>query len=218
MQGATVSFLSNREATLHPRSEYNFVPVKSNQSTRYRHRPLLRCLRQVPDGRTDSGSLSGCIGGYGADPCDFDGSGSLDVGDINLLSAAIAGGETDAKWDVNKDGAVNVGDLDFLVTDSSKLNTYIGDANLNGEFNSGDLVVVFSAGEYEDGVAGNSTWGTGDWNADLEFGSGDLVAAFTDGGYEQGPKAAAVAVVPEPSSFVLLTIAGLLILRRRRVS
>ena len=204
MQGATVSFLSNREATLHPRSEYDFVPVKSNQSTRCRRRPLLRCLRQVPDGRTDSGSLSGCIGGYGADPCDFDGSGSLDVGDINLLSAAIAGGETDAKWDVNKDGAVNVGDLDFLVTDSSKLNTYIGDANLNGE--------------YEDGVAGNSTWGTGDWNADLEFGSGDLVAAFTDGGYEQGPKAAAVAVVPEPSSFVLLTIAGLLILRRRRVS
>ena len=159
-------------------------------------------------------ALEGTVG----DPCDFDGSGSLDVGDINLLSAAIAGGETDAKWDVNKDGAVNVGDLDSLVTDSSKLNTYIGDANLNGEFNSGDLVVVFSAGEYEDGVAGNSTWGTGDWNADLEFGSGDLVAAFTDGGYEQGPKAAAVAVVPEPSSFVLLTIAGLLILRRRRVS
>jgi len=152
------------------------------------------------------------------DPCDFDGSGSLDVGDINLLSAAIAGGETNAKWDINKDGVVNVGDLDFLVTDASKLNTYIGDSDVNGEFNSSDLVIVFSAGEYEDGVAGNSTWGTGDWNADLEFGSGDLVAAFTDGGYEQGPKAGAVAVVPEPSSFVLLTIAGLLIWRRRRVS
>ena len=74
---------------------------------------------------------------------------------------------------------------------------------------------MFSAGEYEDGVAGNSTWGTGDWNADLEFGSGDLVAAFTDGGYEAGPRRAMTAV-PEPSSCILLALGMLLMLKRRR--
>ena len=83
---------------------------------------------------------------------------------------------------------------------SSSKQTYFGDADLDGDFDSNDFVAVFAAGQYEDVLVGNSTWATGDWNGDAEFGSGDMVFAFQFGGYELGPRAAA-AVVPEPGSW-----------------
>jgi hypothetical protein len=95
------------------------------------------------------------------------------------------------------------------------LHTWIGDSNLDGQFNSGDLVIVFQAGQYEDTVQGNSSWVTGDWNGDKEFSSGDLVVAFQDGGFEAGPRPAAVAV-PEPSALALMLIAGISLLGKRR--
>jgi hypothetical protein len=58
-----------------------------------------------------------------------------------------------------------------------------GDANIDGVFNSGDLVHVFQIDEYEDAIAGNLTWSDGDWTNDNEFDSGDLVKAFQDGNY-----------------------------------
>ena len=63
------------------------------------------------------------------------------------------------------------------------LNTTFGDSNLDGIFNSTDLVQVFRAGENEDGIDGNSTWAEGDWNCDGDFGTADLVIAFQRGGY-----------------------------------
>lgn len=98
------------------------------------------------------------------------------------------------------------------------LGTWMGDANLDGEFNSGDFVQVFTAGEYEDTVEENSVWATGDWNGDKEFNSGDFVVAFSDGGFEQGPfQAAGTAAVPEPSSIVLalLSLLGFAGLKRQ---
>ena len=49
------------------------------------------------------------------------------------------------------------------------------------------MISVFSAGQYEDAIVGNSTGSTGDWNGDGDFESGDLIAAFSDGGYEARP-------------------------------
>ena len=89
-----------------------------------------------------------------------------------------------------------------------------GDADLDGEFNSGDLVAVFAAGEYEDTIPSNSTWSTGDWNGDHDFTSGDLVVAFADGGYEQGPRQD-VNAVPEPSAMLLILTAFVLTAGRR---
>jgi hypothetical protein len=66
-----------------------------------------------------------------------------------------------------------------------------GDSNNDGVFDSGDLVAVFQAGEYEDAIRGNSTWEEGDWNADGDFDSADLVHAFQAGTFV----AAAVASV-----------------------
>ncbi len=58
-----------------------------------------------------------------------------------------------------------------------------GDSNLDGIFDSRDLVLVFQAGQYEDAIAENAGWLEGDWNGDREFTSSDLVAAFQYGDY-----------------------------------
>jgi ELWxxDGT repeat protein len=80
-----------------------------------------------------------------------------------------------------------------------------GDSNIDGLFNSTDLVQVFQRGEYEDTVVGNSTWSDGDWNSDHEFDSGDLVAAFQTGKYERA--AEVTSSVPEPSNWISTLIA-----------
>lgn len=142
---------------------------------------------------------------------DFDGNGVLEVSDLDALSAAVKDGSTEGIFDLDGSGGVDLADVNYWVAELK--GTWVGDANLDGEFNSSDLVTAFEAGEYEDGVAMNSTWSEGDWNADGEFDSSDFVAAFGDGGYEVGPRQA-VAVVPEPSALVLFLIAGALLLRR----
>ena len=58
-----------------------------------------------------------------------------------------------------------------------------GDSNHDGIFNSTDMVVVFQAGEYEDGIAGNSTFEEGDWNGDGDFDTQDMVYVFQLGHY-----------------------------------
>jgi hypothetical protein len=93
--------------------------------------------------------------------------------------------------------------------------TYFGDANLDGEFDTADLINAFTAGEYEDTIAGNSRWSTGDWNADFDFSTSDLVLAFQQGGYEQGPRAS-VSSVPEPSTALLVAFAAILTVPRTR--
>ncbi|MCA9150668.1 MAG: hypothetical protein KDA92_15255 [Planctomycetales bacterium] len=137
---------------------------------------------------------------------DFDGNGVLDANDINLLSAAVRAGNNPSEYDLNGDNAVNQTDRDVWVNDLKK--TYMGDSNLDGQFDSSDFVFVFQAGQYEDGVAGNSNWETGDWNGDTEFDSSDFVTAFQNGGFENGPRAA-VAAVPEPAS---ITLVGMILL------
>jgi hypothetical protein len=81
----------------------------------------------------------------------------------------------------------------FTVTVNELPPLVIGDSNHDGVFDSADLVLVFAAGEYEDNIAGNSTWEEGDWNGDGDFNSSDLVDAFAAGTYESGAPATAAA-------------------------
>ncbi|MCA9215725.1 MAG: spondin domain-containing protein [Planctomycetales bacterium] len=145
---------------------------------------------------------------------DFNETGTLDAADIDALGAAIRNGLSDARFDLNNDDAVTAADRNVLVNEL--LNTYAGDSNLDGEFNSSDLTKIFQASQYEDGISGNSSWETGDWNGDEEFETSDLVYAFAEGGYERGRRAAVG--VPEPSSFVTALLAMLLLLVRARRS
>ena len=137
----------------------------------------------------------------------------LDAGDIDRLSAAVASGDFHPFLDMNRDRALD--DADRRVWVQELANTYFGDSNLDGEFNSSDFVQVFKNGQYEDDVAGNSVWADGDWNGDGDFDSGDFVLAFKDGGYEIGPRTAVLSV-PEPTSFVMLVSASIGITWRRR--
>jgi hypothetical protein len=142
-------------------------------------------------------------------PGDFNGNGILDAADIDQLSEQVREATNDPLYDLNADALVN--DLDRQVWVHDLKQTWFGDADLNGAFDSTDLVQVLAFGEYEDGVELSSTWLTGDWDGDAEFTSGDLVVALADGGYEAGAMA-----VPEPAEVVLtMAIAALAMTSRR---
>lgn len=140
---------------------------------------------------------------------DYNGNGELDAGDLDVHTQFIKDG--DLAGDVNGDGVTNTDDR--AAWTETLQNSYLGDSNFDGEFSSSDLVTVFTPGKYESGAM--ATYAEGDWNGDMEFNSSDLVAAFGVGGYELGPRAA-VAAVPEPTSFVMIALGALGLLRRRR--
>jgi hypothetical protein len=142
---------------------------------------------------------------------DFNDDGQVSDVDIDLLSAEVRAGTNTAVFDLNADSLVDAIDRDVWVHTVS--NTYYGDANLDGEFSSSDLVTVLASGTYEADV--DSGWATGDFNGDARTNSSDLVTALADGGYEAGPRAA-VSAVPEPSALGLCTLGLLISLRRVR--
>ncbi len=146
-------------------------------------------------------------------PGDFNGDQAVDAADIDLLTVAVLENSTDLLYDANGDLTVNDDDRVFWVDEIKR--TYVGDSDLDGEFNSTDMVTVFQEGEYEDDQPENSTWGSGDWNGDLEFDSGDFVTAFQAGGYEIGPRQA-VQAVPEPAGGLIFGLASMLLAVRRR--
>jgi len=121
--------------------------------------------------------------------------------DIDSITRALQQNVAWQPYDLNLDGQFTTADRDYLIDEI--FHTFRGDANLDGEFNSSDLVLVLTSGEYEDQLPLNSTWATGDWNGDLEFTTGDLVLALSEGGYEKGPKSHPV---PEPTSTSLLLL------------
>jgi hypothetical protein len=151
---------------------------------------------------------------------DFNADNRLNVHDVDALSDLIRLGTSRGfapreMFDVSGDGVVDPADRQMWVQQIKK--TWYGDANLDGQFNSADLVAVFTAGQYEDAIEDNSTWSTGDWQLDGDFDTSDLVTAFQDGGYEAERRPGAIAV-PEPHSIqgVLLGLVTSLTRTRRR--
>ena len=154
---------------------------------------------------------------------DLDANDILNAADVDSLVNRIYSGFQSPSWfpdaafDVNTDEEVTQEDLRVWVKELAR--TWYGDADINGEFNSSDMVQVFVAGKYEERQFGpcsidgpgcsvstvHASWSEGDWNGDGVFDSADFVIAFQDGGYEQGPRADAVAV-PEPSAGLMLLL------------
>jgi hypothetical protein len=139
---------------------------------------------------------------------DFNSNGALDAGDLDLLAQGQR--DNNVAYDLNSDGATNLADRTLWVEQLKQ--TWMGDSDLNGQFNSGDFVAVFQAGKFETGQA--ATWSEGDWNGDMRFDSSDFVLAFQSGGYERGPRVPPVAV-PEPCSLVLFLAASVLLAHGR---
>ena len=129
---------------------------------------------------------------------DFDANEVLDASDVEMLSTRIRGelAQTwllDEMFDISDDATVDEHDLAYWVHDVKQ--TWIGDGDLDGEFNSDDLIRALAANTYEQDV--DATWLTGDFNASGRFDSLNLMDALDDGGYEKGPRRAMNAV-PEP--------------------
>jgi hypothetical protein len=154
-----------------------------------------------PDNNGHISALTLEILGEEPPPGDFNGNGTLDLPDIDDLTGQSASGTNAAAYDLTGDGLVNNDDVNEWVT--VLFNSWIGDANLDGQFNSSDLVAVLASGAYEANVA--SVWSAGDFDGDGVTNSSDLVAALAGGGYEAGPRAA-TAAVPEPSALLLLVL------------
>lgn len=134
---------------------------------------------------------------------DYGLNGDLDVDDLDQQAAAMKNSNAALNiYDENDDGRVD--ELDRAIWVHEYAGTSFGDANLNGTFDSGDLVEVFASGKFETGEA--SRWSDGDWDGNGLFDSGDLVFAFQDGGYDQTAQVA-VTPVPEPPGKVLILLA-----------
>ncbi len=101
--------------------------------------------------------------------------------DVDLLSAAIQTGAIDAVFDINDDQQVNQRDLTVLV--EFELNSRLGDVNLDGQFDSSDLVLLFQTGKFETNQL--AQWTEGDFDGNGRFDSTDLVNALSVG-YDRG--------------------------------
>lgn len=126
---------------------------------------------------------------------------SIDVRDIDLLSTGIRNGNLHSRFDLNGDGQNDRMDREFWVYQIK--DTYFGDSNLDGEFDSSDLIKVFQAGRYEDGVSTDASWMDGDWDGDGDVDTNDLIVAFAEAGYERGPRAIQV---PEPCTAWMVAV------------
>lgn len=146
---------------------------------------------------------------------DFNADNILNVEDINVLMNTRNEPNLSHMRDINEDGRVDLDDLSIWIHDFKR--THFGDADLDGTFDSSDLVQVFNAAKYDAistrhfGDSISATWDAGDWNFDGRFNSSDLVVAFQDGGYQQSPTDRLV-TVPEPNLFVitLLSFVGVI--------
>ena len=119
-------------------------------------------------------------------PGDFDGDGIVAAADIDLLTAEIRSAQPMLRFDLTGDLRVDLADRERLV--QGILQTNYGDSNLDGRFDSEDLVQIFRAGQYEDEIPLNSGWADGDWDGNGEFDTGDLVVAFRSGAYRAAAK------------------------------
>jgi hypothetical protein len=124
-----------------------------------------------------------------------DGKGSFGVPEV--IPRQVGGARSVTAADVDGDGDVDV----LSVSYNGGINWYeqrlVGDSNDDGVFDSSDLVLVFTAGKYEDNIRRNSTFDEGDWNQDGDFSTTDLVLAFQTGRYEQVALAQPLAAVTD---------------------
>ncbi len=102
-------------------------------------------LTVIPFWMVMSGDFSQWLGA--GTPGDYNDDGVLDAKDIDLQAVEMKLPQEEQNTDLfdhNDDNRVKQADRSIWVKQLRK--TWVGDANLDNEFNSGDLVAVFSAG------------------------------------------------------------------------
>jgi hypothetical protein len=99
---------------------------------------------------------------------DVTGDGEVTADDIDTLLHVAAAATTVSHYDVNNDGTVDDADVRFVVQDI--LGTFMGDVNLDGRVDSGDLNSVGIAWRIDNA----SGWRQGDVTGDGHVNSADL--------------------------------------------
>ena len=105
--------------------------------------------------------------------------------DLNGFIKNLVAGDLDNDNDLDLIAVYGERDdwLNQIVWFENQQNRLIGDVNCDNRFDSADLVKIFLAQEYEDGVSNNSTYNEGDFDGDGDFTSSDFVFAFNVGAY-----------------------------------
>ena len=137
-------------------------------------------------------------------PGDFDNNGLLDDIDIDLLSAHVREGGSEPLFDVNGDGNVDNDDRRTWIFDI--FNTFPGDATLDREVNFDDFLVMANR------FAEAGGWGDADFDGDGFVLFEDFLLLAGNFG-----EIATASPVPEPGTFTMLILGGLLVgfLRKR---
>ena len=131
---------------------------------------------------------------------DFNGSGNVTVGDIDILNANMGGNP--GIFDLTGDGLVNANDRRMII--EGILASRLGDANLDRRVDSLDRD-IFNANQGPSGLG----WAGADFDGNGVVDNTDR--AFIDGnfGFENTP-------IPEPASVAWLAVVACGILQRRR--
>lgn len=148
--------------------------------------------------------------------CDFNDDETCDGTDINMMMAAIAGGADPPEFDLNNDGSVDNGDRDEWLQQAGDTNIgaayLIGDATLDGIVDGLDFI------EWNNNkFTSNTDWTGGEFTGDGTVDGLD----FIEWNNNKFTSSMDLAVVPEPSSAVLLTMLmglGAVARKRRRWS
>ena len=163
-----------------------------------------------------SASFSGFALGLGDAPpevdCDFNGDGSCNDADINLLTAEIAGGSNDGAFDLTGDGSVNGDDLSAWLSDAGERNLGAGLAYLPGDANLDGVVDVSDFNAWNSAKFSNNTnWTDGNFDASNVIDVSDFNIWNGNKFQSSSPSA-----VPEPVlAGWLLAALGLAVVRRR---
>lgn len=137
-------------------------------------------------------------------PGDFNGDGSADAADIDLLSNAVGG--SNLVFDINSDGRVTSADREFWVVQVR--GSLFGDADLNGRVEFPDFLAL------SNGFGSPGGWASGDFDGNGDVAFPDFLILSQNFGATAG-----TASVPEPNSAVVFWLAmlSLLIYRRSNV-
>ena len=133
---------------------------------------------------------------------------------IDEMTTAVNSQSGDLHFDLTDDAVVDAADRDRLITEINGTNA--GDSNLDGLFDSSDLVRVFQINAYDDPDFEDVTWESGDWNGDDRVDSSDLIAAFRIGHYRHDAELPRAVPEPRAISVWLALVAMCGILRRSR--
>ena len=143
-------------------------------------------------------------------PGDFNNDGFYDCTDVNALVTIIASGSDPSVFDLTGDGIVDNDDLSAWLAEAGAFNNASGAAYLPGDANLDGAVDVSDFNFWNmNKFTSEAKWCSGDFNA-------DGVIDVSDFNIWNRNKFQSVAVVPEPSSWILLAL-GLLAISRGRL-